>query len=326
MASGYNSWVSLLNESTYGTDPGGARAGYARIVSDGAQVNDNPYQAKGMGTRSVRGLYKGRREIDVPLEIETGYEGVVFLQLMRHALGGYGFAGSTPVAGTNTHTLTAADTLPLGFSMEISKGDIPANDVFLYTGCKVNTMELRMDQDSLMTANFGIIARNEAPDTARIGAPSYPTLRPIKSIHYASLSVAGSAVAVISNLRIFVDNKLDRFYNLGRFTSEPLPSVPQELIIECEARFDDLTHYNKFLAGTEGSASIVISSATNETPPVYITGTTPYSFTVTATTSHLIGDTPKVTGPGVLTVPIRAQFIGANPTASFIIINNQATL
>jgi hypothetical protein len=323
MASGWNSYVSFKEESTYGTDPGGARSGYARIVTDGAQVNENFYQAPGMGTRAVRGLYAGMREIDVPLEIETGYEGG-WLYLLKHALGGYAFTVNTPVPSANRHTFSAADTLPTGLSIEISKGDIPANKVFLYTGCKVNTLELLIEQDSLMRCNVGLIAREEAPNTTEAAAsPTYPTLRPIKNTHYTSLTLIGSSVATVTRARIYIDNKLERYYNLGRYTSEPESSEAQEITFEAEARFENLTHYTKFLAGTEGSVDFLMSSVGEA---VYITGTTPYRMQLSGATTHMTGDTPKITGAGVIVAPIKGQIIGTNPTCAFVVDNGQATL
>ena len=325
---GWNSWVSFKeNSGAYSAaDPGGARSGYARVV-DGVQlvVDENFYIAPGFGGINIRGKYPGRRMVDLTLPVETNYEGG-WLYLLKHFFGGYAYTPNNPVATVNTHIFTDVPALPTGLFIELSAGDIPANQVFLISGCKVNTMELSLDQDSLLAASFGIIARDVTPGTARIAAPTYPTDKHIKSVHYnpsyaASLcTVAGSTIATLQSFKITGNNDLQRRFNLGRYTNEPVRQDPLTLEIEAVADFEDLTHYNKFLANTTGSFEIDLTGD-------IITGATRNLFQLLATSSLIEAAPVNLQSRGPITVPFKATIIGASsPVLNTKIYNQQATL
>ena len=304
---GWKSWASLKKEVTYGTDPGGARDGYFRIVPpDSISVDKSYYQSPGAGTLVVRGLHEGVFVCGGDIQAEGNFEGG-HLHLLRAGLGGYTFTGSNPVAGMSQHQFDAS-TGEFFYSLELSRGDIPANDIFLYTGTMVDVMEFGLQQDQLLGVKATVICRDETPDLARVAAPTYPAELPVKNVYYNPTYATQLAIAVGSNITtlqqgtIRVSNRLERRPNLGKFTAQPIRSNQRECVAELSADFEDLTHYNKFLAETEGAFSLKL------TGPI-ATGASRFDILFASTTSHMTGGTPPIENMGLLRAPINLQFI-----------------
>lgn len=318
VAQGYKSWVSFKEEVAYGTDPGGARDGFARIVTEGLKTDENPFALPGLGGRYVRKLLHGHREVGGDLPVETNFEGGWFY-ILKHGLGGYAFAVDTPVASANTHTFTPADALPIGLSLEVSKGDIPASDIFLYTGVKVDSFTLAVEAENVMMCTASLICRDEAPGTTRIGAPTFPTDIPTKWHFQGSVTLVGSVVAGLKAFTLQVNNNLERRYNLARLTEEPLPGDDREVTGTATMEYRDNTHLDKYMAETEGAATFVLTS------DEIVTGATAYSMSISVTTSHLTAGTPVVTGKGIVELPLEYQCIGSSEV-SIAFVNGQTTL
>lgn len=324
---GFNSWVSVKEMAgAYSlADPGGARQGYAR-VTDGVSlvVDNNYYIAPGYGGRNIRAKYPGRRMVDLTLPIETNYEGG-WLYFLKHFLGSYGFTPNSPVATVNAHLFSDTLTLPTGLYLELSAGDIPTNQVFGLAGCKVNTFEIGLDQDSLLSASFGIIARECTPGQARIAGPTYPTDKHIKSVHYAPTytptlaTLVGSNIATLQSFKITGNNDLQRRFNLGIYTNEPVPSEPLVIEFEMVADFEDLAHYNKFMASTTGGFSITLTGD-------IITGATRNMILFSSSTSLITAAPINLQSRGPITIPFTACAIGTVPVFSVLMYNQQATL
>src|SRR6186713_93742 len=99
---GFKSWASLKKEAAYGTDPGGSRDGYLRLIRESLTVDKSFYQSPGLGTRIVRGLHEGTYICGGDFEVETNWEGG-WLHLMRQGMGGYTFTPTTGPAGATTN-------------------------------------------------------------------------------------------------------------------------------------------------------------------------------------------------------------------------------
>lgn len=326
---GYSSWVSLLKEVTYGTDPGTTRGGWARLVSEKIKVDKSYFVAPGLGQRGVRGVLEGVNVIRGQLDVETNFEGGWY-GFVNNMMGAYVFQGSTPVATVNTHNYQPSDTVFNSHSMELARGYVGAagvttTKVFLYKGLVVNTGSFRLQQDSLMGFSMEVIAQTETPDVTQNAAPTYPTDLPIKNVYYnpsyaATLAIAvGSNVATLQSATINYDNKLGLRPNLSSLTAQPLPTDRREITVDLEADFEDTVIYSKFLNETEGAFQLVL------TGPI-ITGSTRYKVQFDGTTSHMTGDTPNVDGPGYLRQNIKLWLVKSTPEFAMTVVNQQVTL
>lgn len=314
----YKSWISFKEEATYDTDPGGARDGYARVITDGLTAEENPQDYPGLGSRDVRGIYHGHKIVGGDVEPLVTFEGG-WLYLLKHAFGDYTFTADDQTTGANKHEFEMLDDLPTGLAIESCKADVPTGDAFLYTGCKVNNLALSLDAEGLLRCVASIIGATETPDGAIIASPTYPADKIVKFSYTSNLTVAGSSIDV-KNFSLAVNNGLERRFLLSRTTKEPLPNAKRILTGSAVAEFEDLTHYNKYKAETEGAFTVVLTSTE------MAAGTEPFKITLYSAASHLIGGTPTIQGDGVVELPLSWRMIGTSDSLKATIINTQATL
>lgn len=134
--------------------------------------------------------------------------------IMKHALGGSVVtAGSSPYV----HTLQGSVDLPQGLSIEKKLAyPVAAAKYLIYTGCKVNELEITVPTEGIVTARAGFIAKQEDPrDSAMDASPTYPTdNEPFNAFQGAILldsNADGSrtAIATVSQISIRVANSVD---------------------------------------------------------------------------------------------------------------------
>jgi len=318
---GRDSWGSVVEETEYGVSPATGES-YFEIISEAVKMSCEPKVRKSLRGVSPRFTYLGHKVVGGPINLELLFEGLGLF--IKHGMGGYDFTADTPIAGANTHVFTLADTLPIGLSVELSKGNIPAGKVFLYQGCKVDTLDFKFTEEECIGMDVGLIAQTETPNTTASGTPSYPGDHPVLW-HYAStLTLAGTAPLNFKSGNITLNNNLpkDRFL-MSQQTHEPLRNVGRAVTGAFTIEFADLTLYDKWVAPTTGGLALVYTS------DEMITGTTPYSVAFGITKLQLAGEPAVVPGEG--TIEVTYPFIGLhnNDTAdalSITIVNGELTL
>jgi hypothetical protein len=96
--------------------------------------------------------------------------------LLKSLFGGYAFAADTPVAGANTHTHTLADIaaektviFERGFTFEAGSD----GKWYTFDSCVVNTLSIATPKPGMITASWGLLARDKSEDvTGETYAPS----------------------------------------------------------------------------------------------------------------------------------------------------------
>lgn len=317
VGSGYKSYASVIEETVYGTDPGTARDGYLRLVTEGLTCDEQVTDLPGLGTRDVRETYQGQRVAGGPLDVYPGYEGA-WLYLLKHALGGYGYTVDTPESGVNQHVFSVSDDLPIGLSIEAMRGEIPPAKVFLYTGCKVDQMTLAWEGGGLLTCSTAIIAQDEAEDTTEQDDVTYASDLPIKYDHMGTIQIAGDTIP-ISGGSIVIANALGRRFLMGRLTQEPIPGGTRQITGQVTSELQDLTSYTKYKEHTLGAMDLLWEGA-----DIGATST-PYTFRLQATVSRLTAATPNVSGFGVIEMPISFK-IEAASQMTITVYNDETTL
>ena len=315
--SGYKSYSSVIEETVYGTDPATTRDGYLRLVTEGLTCDESVTDVPGLGTRDVRETYQGQRIVGGPIDVYPGYEGA-WLYLLKHALGDYDYSVDTPESGAYSHTFSVADDLPVGLSIEMMRGEIPAGNVFLYTGCKVDQMTLAWESGGLLTCSVAIIAQDEAEDTTEQDDATYAADLPIKYNHVSTIQIAGDALA-ISSASIVIANGLERRFLMGRITQDPIPGAARQITGQLTAQLEDLTSYTKYKGHTSGTMDLLWEGD--------IIGSTAakYTLRMQAPVSRLTAATPNVTGFGVIEMPVSFK-IEAASQMTVVVYNEQTTL
>src|SRR5678815_4315087 len=149
------------------------------------------------------------------------------------------------------HAFSLKDDLPVGgLSLEECMAGIPTSaKVMRYTSVKVNKLELALEQGGVLKCTADLIALDENTNGGTGWTPvdaTYPvfgTFRPVKFFHQTGptdsqqIKVAGStlsgATGSIRNWKLTIDNKLERRFNLSRFTAEPMPNDKRDVLFEC---------------------------------------------------------------------------------------------
>lgn len=317
---GFDSWGSIVKESTYGTNPGSGQD-YFEIINDSLKATPELKPRKSLRGASVRETFLGVKKVGGDLGIEMLYEG--FLEFLRGIMGGYAFAADTPVAGANTHTFTLADALE-SYSIEINKADTPANKVFLYTGCIFNMLAFNFSTDEILEIVASLIAQEEAPNTTESGTPSFPTFNPVLWRHSGNLTLCGETSVPFDGGSFTIDNKqsADRFL-MKNTLRQPKRTDVRMITGEIITEFENLNLYDKYVGHTNGTAQLAFTS------DAFIVGSTPWSTTFDFPRINLQEAVPVVEGAGVMgyTVPFMAKHSGSTDDAFKItVVSGEATL
>lgn len=317
MSHGSESWVTFIEESVYGTDPSGARDVNAYMISDGMKLNPSNKHYPGMRGPGRSKMFQGYKRVAGPVSLEMYYEGALPF-LLKHAMGTVNTTG----AGPYVHEIQLASDLPVGFSMEINKADIPTGKVFLYEGCKVDTLALEFGPEEMGILEVGILAQNRTTNvTATDAAPTFPPDEPVLYSHFgASISVAGLTLN-IRRLAIQINNNLDkdRFF-MSRDISEPLRKGFREITGSGIVDFTDVQIPDALAAATEGDMTAIITDGT---------GILLFEGTVANNAKTIITDgEPVVNSEGVLELPFEFQFLSDAGTEELevTVTNNQTTI
>ena len=318
---GRDSWGSVVEEATYGSSPGTGES-YFEIISESLKQEIEVKSRRSLRGVSDRKTTLGNKVVGGDLVLDLNFEGMGLF--LKHAMGGYSFSADTPVAGANTHIFTLLDALPMGLSVEVSKGDIPTGDVFLYQGCKVDTLDFDLTSDEIIQLTCGLIAQTETADGAASATPSYPTDLPVEWRYSGTLTLAGTAAIEFEEAKISLANNLRRRFLMHDTTREPDRGTEKRKVTgEATVEFEDLTLYNKYIAGTPGTLALTYTSTS------FVTGTTPYTIAFSMPNIQLTGLSPIVGGEGPITVawPFLSMHDGTSTDALTItIVSGEATL
>jgi len=318
---GRDSWGSVVTETEYGVSPGTGET-YFEFVSEAVKMKCDPKVRKSLRGASPRFTYLGNKTVGGPINLDLLFEGL--LQFVKHGMGGYDFTADTPIAGANTHVFTLADTLPVGLSVELCKGNIPAGEVFLYQGGKVDTLNFAFAEEDCVGLEVGLIAQTETPATTASGSPSYPGDHPVLWHYSGDLTLADTGSLNFKSGNIMLNNNLpkDRFL-MHNTTRSPLRNVRRAVTGAFTLEFEDLTLYDKWLVPTTGVLTLAMTSTE------MITGTTPYTITFSLAKMQLAGEPAVVPGEG--TIEVTYPFIGlhdndATDALTITIVSGEATL
>lgn len=215
---------------------------------------------------------------------------------------------ATTGAGPYVHTFTPIAGSLGGKGLTVQVGRPDTGGVvrpFTYTGCKITKWALACKAGEIASFACSFVSMGEAVTTPTLAAASFPatTGRPFKFNHGA-LTIGGSAVNVKS-ITLNGDNVIDesrRFLGLQTI-AEPLESGLRVYSGTMEVEFTDLTQYTRWQAGTEAAMVLTFTAGAD----------------ILATTMNVRvdGETPSVTGPGLLLqqIPFKCVASGADTTA-----------
>lgn len=277
--SGLNAQLGFAAETTYGTAVAVTR--FVPFTSESIEATPDFLESQGIiagqqiinSNQWTHGVW--RIGGDIAMEMLTRQHGL----LLHHALGSITTSSS---AGTSTHTITPGDLGGLGLTVQVGRPSGVAGVVqpFTYAGVKIASWELAVAATE--NATFGLTVAAQTHTTATtLATATYLTTGAPFSFANGSFVLASSTLCVRS-ARIAGDNQLDtdRVCVGHNYIEEPVVSEYREFTGEMELEFPDLVHYNRFVAGTEGTLNLLLSNGTSSIRAVGNVRTDSYPVTV----------------------------------------------
>ena len=296
--SGLSAQLMTAEESTYGTIVTPDRGYELRsesLVLDIERIECQTVRPDQRMTRTDR-WYSGKRAVHGDLVLELGTRG--FGRWWKHALGNVVTTQPDSVGNPTVydHTFTPAD-LPTGLTVQLGRTDITGTvQPFTYPGCKVIGWKLDCAVDQIALFTPSLVGRDETTATALTTA-TYPAGLNVMSWAQATLTIGGSP-QIVTAVNVTANNNLvaDRYFLGSPLRGAPLEGPLRSYSGTLAAEFESLTAYNRFTAGTEATLVLLFQGAT-------ISGIYKYQTTLTANV-RFDGQTPNITGPGVLQQPL----------------------
>ena len=288
--------VGFGSESTWNTAVAATRT--IEVTSENIKATYDRLESKGLRTQRVLAskdkFTKGKVDVsgDIEYELQTRSIGMLFGHALGATVSTATAAGGT-AAKTHTYAMTAGKTTDgMGLTTQIVRTGISGQQVFTYSGCKVQSWELQAAQNEICTAKLTLDGAAEtvgagsgafAKQAAAYGSASVPLV-----FAGASVSVAGS-VLPCKSISIKGDNQLktDR-YNLGSLTKkEQLQTGMRTVTGQIGLELDDIAAYNRVV-----NADVVAFEAKFESLADIETGVKA-SVLVTIPSIRFEGETPN---------------------------------
>ena len=317
--------IGLSKETTYGTRVVPAKFYEFQSESFQMDVRAMISQQLGSGAMVARGSRRklvtrsgsGAVNMEVP---SKGYGAI--LDLMHDNV-------STPVqngattAWTQTHNIGL--TAPTkSATIQTNRPDSGNTDrPFDYLGCKVTGVEWSIATDGALMANHTFVAQEEKTDQT-LAVRSIPAGLESFVFTEGALTIAGGAVADVTDASLSLSFNRDEFYPLGTsgLMANPIQNAISEFTGTCTARFSDLTHYNRYKNNTQVALVLTFTS------PTLAGAGFPFKFTITCAQVAFTGETPTVDGPDVLThaLPFQVLYNGTNAPVVVEYVSTDTTI
>lgn len=298
IGAGISAQMGYVSESTWGTLVTVTK--FLEIVSEGVE-NDGGTRIVSRGLRAGRSVNhraaRGVVHIGGPIVMEL--PNVNIATWMKHMFGTVGTAGGGPYV----HTFSPSDVL--GDSMTVQIGR-PSTDgtvnPFTWGGCKINEWELAADVDQYALLTSTISAKSETTATG-LASASYSGATAPFVFTGAVLSGAG-APAAVNSFTIKANNGLAVREGAGSAAIREQLATHREYTGSITAEFDGLSKYADFVAQTQRA---LVATFTSGSDTLVITMNVEFT-----------GKSPKVEGPGILTLPLDFDCISITSDAAAI--------
>lgn len=264
---GVNSYVALIKETTFGSNPATVATGMSWIepISFGFKTDIKSEKLDTIGKN--RGFAK---RVVLDKEVKGSLEQFLHPQesvlLTAVALGG-GIV-SASLSGAYTHSITAGnfDTSPSSLSFATRKGD---THTWGYTGGRVNTMKISGKVGEPVKATYEFIFKDSTQGVTDIAAfMSISSVLPFVytggEFRYTNVeaSLTSTVAEKITGFELTFKNNLKADKDarqLGSNLIGVLPPTRREIEFKITQRFDTTTAWNRFIEATQGAVELILT-------------------------------------------------------------------
>lgn len=307
--SGMSAQLMTSEEVTYGTPVTPDRGFEFRDESLKFTVERIESTAIRSGARVLRSdrWAAGKKSVggDITMDLINKSQGRWF----KHAFGGLSTSQPDAVGAPTVylHTFTPGD-IPVGQTIQVGRTDTSGTTrPFTYHGCKVASWEIACAVGDIASFKVSIVGEDEDNATS-LAAISYPaSLTPLTFVN-GTLTVGGSPQDVKS-VTVQGSNALaeDRYFLGSQLRKQPLEAGLREYSGTCEAEFESLTAYNRYINGTEAALVLLYQGAT-------ISGAFKYEVKITANV-RFDGETPVVGGMDIVPISLPYKVVDNSTTS-----------
>lgn len=317
IGAGIGSWLGIKKEATFNTAV--TVDHFYEFNSESTKYTKNTVVGQGLRNggltprvnRRVVTTFAGEGdfEVDVPTR------GIGLLLSLA--------TGSVPSGvsanGAYSYTFVPEDLVGDSFTTQIAVPQYGGTLTYkTLTGCKMSSFELSVGAGDIAKAKFNLDSAGFTSGSTTSATPAYANYATTNLFHFAQGVITDNASTTYANIKDFslsVDNSLktDR-YNLGS------AGAKQEQIIngfraitgKISAEFTDTVLLDKFLADTTAGLKLTFTGGT--------IGTTTELLSITLPACKFDGDTPMVSGPGVIDVSFGFTVYDNGTDAPFTIV------
>lgn len=311
---GYNSWLGVALESTYGTPVASAK--YLELLDESIKLENPMNPRPSLRQLAAFNVVPGKKSVAGSLKFQLGLTGHEYI--MDAA---FGAAAVVTGSGPYVHTWgTYPTALPVGLTLQVNRdaGQIGGNSSYQYSGCQVQKLTLTQEPEEYLVAEVDVVGKDEA--LIAVTSPTFGTFFPF---HWASpgtgFSCSINSVATpIKRWELTVENPLadDRF-NLGTRTRVGMGrSGPRKVSGSIELEYNALTQYNLFAAQTQFPIALDYNISAS------------MRLQITLPAVYLKGNTPNVSEAGPIPLKLDFEAFSDNGTNSEITValtNSTAT-
>jgi hypothetical protein len=265
---GYDSFLGIAEESTYSSVQ--TSTTFIEFTSEGFKKEREEQRREEINTtrdfiRRMTGNETVSGSLEAPLNIAA--DGFVFI--MKQAMGGTCASATLGAAGAYSHTLYVGD-------MENNKGSGSADDVksltmtirrgdteiWQYKGMRVNTMTIKGEVGSPITASFELMGRYGTTCADSLTA-SFTNINPLNftGVTFGTgATISAITTEYITGFEFTLANNLAELRNLGSANIYALPPGRRDVKLKLTQQFDTLTAYNRFIQNTKTAIQILMDT------------------------------------------------------------------
>lgn len=243
---GFNHWVGIGEESTWGTAV--SRTKWFEVLDDSIELKQSLMPKSSLRLVSQARRLQSHQSVEGSLKFQMGFEG--YEKILKHAMG---TLAAVSGVGPYTHAYTLSGTLQNGLTIESTHAtdDIGAGNAFIFEGCKFTKLTLSQDEEDFLMVTADVVG-----ETKNLGAKSTPTFPTFNGIDWSmvtAFTLSGvSILDIIKSFELTIDNGLaaDRFKLGARTRKEPIRGTQRKIRLKVSVDYDAAAEYAYYLAQT----------------------------------------------------------------------------
>lgn len=293
---GFLTYLGLKTATSWGSVV--TAADFVELNSESIKVDDRKGHSASLYSinTNLNKMYRAGIDVGGDFSVDVRYEGLE--TLLYHALGAKASAQQGGTAAWK-HTLTIADALPLGLSLEIYREGLATDVSYWVDSCKINTLGLSIDTEGVLVATFGTIGRDlitGAKSSNSLVTAGFSTKDLV--IFSGGAVTWGVVTKSVKNFSLTLNNSLTPRHFIGsRYTLEPYRNGKIEVTGNFVVEFDGAAEYNDFRNAQERALVLTFTGDTIEAPYTY-------QFVISCNVAVLGDAQANISAPGPIELPI----------------------